>query len=1028
MFSGNIRRDALKKNVLKIFLICCFIATLFTFSSAQQLTGSLKGLITDNEGNSLPGVTVTASSPSMMGNQAYVTTDTGLFRFAALPPGTYKLVAALPGFKTIARDNIVVRIGMTVSIDFVMEVAAVEEQVTVTATSPTVDVESSKISVTMDNEVLKNIPMARDLYDVVNSIPGAVSEGAAYRRTSVIHGATVRGNTYAFDGVNMNDPVVMYPLTNINFDVIQEVEMVTGGHPAEVGYTDGGYINVVTKSGGNSFSGAANFYYSSEDTTKVLFPDTQLKAMGVKAPEYAVSDLDVSGSLGGPIIRDRLWFFGNARYLFNSFTSPFRPATIAGEVFEPAPDMDHTEMMGFAKLTAQFSSKLKFMGMFNYTDIYEPYFKLDKGWNVAPEAMRRWDHEKGYTGNAIITWLLDPNTFLDLRAGYVRRYFPVPLQPDAVNNPVYADGSTTYAWGSARFNETYLRKRFQASAYITRFQDNFLGGSHEFKAGVEFEDAYGDWNWWRANSMIWNYWNNNPYWSRARGLSRTTYGDGNLAFYICATEKDKSLIADKAQRIGGFLQDSMTIKNRLTINAGLRVDYSYGFKPGATKGRSDQLAYDIGNYYLVPAYGVNPYGELETPEWKDIITWTTLSPRLGITYDVFGNGKTALKASLGRYTEYLMLQYFSVLHPFYPRTFAFYWFDENNNSIPDSPPVDKYVHFGTTPDVMKFEYSAKKIDPNTKSPISDEMIIQLQHEVMKDFSLSIAYIYKNKTNIVEDVLYDPASDKYWYTYDLASDWWIPFTTVIPAHDNYLAQEVTMYFLSKSAPALWLTMANVPEAKRKYQAFELSFNKRMSNGWQLGGSVVLSKMEGNIGGGYGVSWGWSGAFNNANYLVNNYGRLDFDRPVVIKLFGTFELPYKIFASFFFNHYDGAPFQRTVTIYPPAAWAAANNVDTRYSYAINVETAGVRRTQGTDILDLRLEKTFNLGTYGRLGIFLDAFNILGFNQVLVNQNPAGTWRPTQPGEDDAKYFAPSASYKVVTGVQGTRQFKFSLRYTF
>lgn len=245
--------------------------------------------------------------------------------------------------------------------------------------------------------------MARDLYDVVNTIPGAVSEGVAYRRTSIIHGATVRGNTFAFDGVNMNDPVVMYPLTNINFDVIQEVEMVTGGHPTEVGYMDGGYINVVTKTGENSFSGAANLYYSSKDTTKVLFPDTQLKAMGVGVPEYAFSDLGVSASLGGPLIRDKLWFFGNARYLFNSYTSPFRPAIIAGTDFGPAPNMDHTEIMGFGKLTAQLSSNLRFMGMFNYTDIYEPYFTLDKGWNITPEAMRRWDHEKGYTDNAIIT-------------------------------------------------------------------------------------------------------------------------------------------------------------------------------------------------------------------------------------------------------------------------------------------------------------------------------------------------------------------------------------------------------------------------------------------------------------------------------------------------------------------------------------------------------------------------------------------------------------------------------------------------
>ncbi len=154
--------------------------------------------------------------PAMMGTKSFVTTETGSFRFPSLPPGTYKVVAELKGFKTVERTDIIVRVGMTVTVDINMEVAAVEEEITVVAASPVVDVQSSKLAVTVDSNMLKNIPLRRDLYDIMTAAPGVVSEGVTYRRTFSAHGATVRSNTTAFDGVNMNDPVVMYTLTNIN--------------------------------------------------------------------------------------------------------------------------------------------------------------------------------------------------------------------------------------------------------------------------------------------------------------------------------------------------------------------------------------------------------------------------------------------------------------------------------------------------------------------------------------------------------------------------------------------------------------------------------------------------------------------------------------------------------------------------------------------------------------------------------------------------------------------------------------------
>ena len=304
------------KKSSKVLLIFCLILGVSSGALAQApQTGSIKGTITDNEGNPLPGVTMTVSSESLMGQKTYVTTDTGAYRFPALPPGTYTVVAEIPGFKRVSRREIIVRVGMSVTIDIMMEVTTIEEEITVTAAAPTVDVESSKIAVVMDNDMLNNIPLARDLYDIVNSAPGAVSEGNPGSRTTSIHGATVRGTTYALEGVNMDDPMVRYPITNLNFDVMEEVEMIMGGHPASVGFTDGGYINVVTKSGGNRFSGGAVLYFTNEDTTQSLWTDEEAQALGVTLPSLDKIWFDGSLTLGGPIIKDRIWFFANARLI-----------------------------------------------------------------------------------------------------------------------------------------------------------------------------------------------------------------------------------------------------------------------------------------------------------------------------------------------------------------------------------------------------------------------------------------------------------------------------------------------------------------------------------------------------------------------------------------------------------------------------------------------------------------------------------------------------------------------------------------
>lgn len=1025
----------MEKRIFKALSVLLLFGLVFSLVYSQQQTGTIRGVITDPDGNPLPGVTVTVTSEALMGAQSYISTETGAFRFPALPPGTYKLTAEMTGFKTYTRENIIVRVGMTVTIDFSMEVAAVEEEITITAASPVVDVQSTKIAVIMDKELLKNLPLARDLYDIMTAAPGAVSEGVTYRRTYAIHGSTVRSNTTAFDGVNMNDPVVMYTLTNINFDVMDEVESITAGHPASVGYTDGAYVNIVTKSGGNKFSGGAVAYFTNEAMAQHLWTDEQVQALGVAKPEVSKSWFDGSLTLGGPIAIDKLWFFTNARYIKQeqktNFIGPY--TDVLGQTHNPY-SWTHEEKMGFIKLTGQLGPKIKLMGLFNVVDIYRPMYE-QPGPRVIFQRTRIWDHERGYTGNAVVNYILDQNTFFDFRFGYVHRWFPLPMQKEAQNLPYVYDAGSLYGMlTTARFNETYLRKRLQVGAYFTRFQDNLLGGNHELKGGVEYENTYGDWDWWRKDNMLWymdsRYPPNNYYYS--------TFG--LLYFYICGPESGSTHIKDQGGRIGAYIQDSATFAERLTVNIGVRFDRSWGWKPAVNKAESgNPLSVYIGENiirpYVASRYpanfpeGINPWGALTSPEWKDIISWNSFSPRLGITYDLFGDGRTALKFSANRYTEYLMLQYFSTLHPFYPRSFGLYWYDDNGNGIPET--VDRYVPLPTDFRPMDLEFAKKRLDPKTSSPLTDELTVGVWHELFRNFSLGLNFIYKEKRNILEDVLYSPDLDAYWYhlNYPAAKDFWIPFTTTLPGTDNYPDQTVTFYVRKNSPPApeTFYRLTNVPELKRKYWAVELIFNKRMSEGWQLGGSVVYSKAYGNIGGWYGDSWGWSGAADSPNFFVNNYGRINTDRPLQIKLYGTVQLPYRVFLSGFYQYMDGGWWGRYATIRPPTSWSTANNAYRTY-YGVYIEPVDARKQRAWNTLDVRLEKEFALGNFGRLGAYVDVENLLGWSGVGVGLDDIYRWDPVAEGPNQPGTKTLESSYKVLSSVSGLREVKFSLRFSF
>jgi len=1007
----------MRRGTILGMILLCISLTSFLGSQERQ-SGSLRGKVVDDNGQALPGVSITISGPALLGKVTALTNAEGLFRAPLLMPGeNYELRIELPGFETIIRQGLIINVGKTISIDIQMTPSTITKEVKVVASTPTVDVVKSATSKTMTSAMMTSLPIGRNLDAVINTAPGVISG-------SILgHGYGEQG--MVMDGIQMTEPDVgggaLGYDVGLAWDMLDEVELVTTGAPADTFASTGGLVNVVTKSGGNKFSGEASVYYTNENLVKVKLPREDLEALGLGMPNFPIYDFDAALSLGGPIIKDKIWFLGELRYANSKETGDFKPTVINGKQYNSY-DRTYPNYIGFFKLSAQVARNFRVFAMGHYSMQDVMYYY--GGWGLTNEANK---HNKpvrfNYSGTA--AWTIDNNTILDLRVGGLYfKWTGVNTKEGNPDSPHFSDDYTGYAWGNTGANEYTYKPKINISLNLIRFQDNFLGGNHEFKAGIEFERNRGDWGFYMKNPVFWYYYNGNPYYYRGLyGIDQAdpVDGDGFIEIAAMGDKEGSGAEIGITSRIGGFIQDSFTIK-RLTVNLGARVDHLKAWSPGRSKGASSAFAQAMGEAYFVPEFGLNPYAEVKYETWDNAFPYGTfISPRLGATFDLFGNGKTALKASLSRQQEGFVTGTFSSMYPLTWRSYYFQWWDENGNGQPDLPGIDRYLTYDNPLDMLSDSYK-RSIDPNVKIPYEDEIALGVDHELLKNLNVGARYIYKNRKRIMGNVLYDEASKRYWYSYEQAPEWWVPFKTTIPAFGDFPAQTLTMYFQSNDAPDQVRRLTNVPEAKMKFNTFELSFEKRMADGWQVGGSVNFTKMTGNYPMTY-ASWASMGIYSNPNTFVNADGDLPFSRPIMIKLYGTFRLPYDFMFSFFYQHTDGSPWGRTVSVRPPTAWTEANNVKP-ISYSVRVEKIGTRRNQGSDSLDVRLEKDFRVGP-GKLGIYADIFNLLASYTVSVSKNPGGTWQPDNVNTAEGK-FTPGRLGLDYIG--GSRLIKFSVFYRF
>jgi len=712
-------------------------------------------------------------------------------------------------------------------------------------------------------------------------------------------------------------------------------------------------------------------------------------------------------------------------------TTPFIPWTDPQGIEHEEFHRSNEEKIGFFKVTSRFIPELQVSGMFNYNSRYRSVFEPTVSWNRPKESTHTMDREISFTGTAVLSYSLNQNTMAFGKMSFTHKKLPLGLDANGINKPQYLDQGTERLWGSAGFNENRVQDRFQLTASITHFRENFLGGDHELKAGAEIEVISSEYAVWKADNLLINYYYDNPNFF-GQDISPSTgflVNKGLTSFSIAAESALDNNPKIESRRLSAFVQDSITLWERLTLTLGLRFDRSDSELSTHSKGVSgNDVSIFIGENIIQPVVEANPFKIISALSWKNIIVWNAFSPRIGLSFDVFGNGKSLFKASFSRYTEPFMLNYLTDLNPLDPyRSHQYFWFDENMNDEVDVN--DTYVPYPEDYRVYLEDYSRDRVAPGIRAPYTDEFTVGICQEIFRDFSLRVSYINKTKKKILANVLYDPDLDRDWYTTTQdTQNWWIPFETVVPGVDNYPDSRLTVYYRSNDAPLLFSRLKNIPELKRKHQALEIAFDKRMSHNWQLNGSLVFSQSTGNVSHMVEGDYGFANEILNPNSFVNlpEDSKFFYDIPLSLKLMGTYKMPFGFFLSFYYRYMSGIPWTRSIAVIPPSAWTQANNA---FSTPVTVflEKPGDRRTEPYSSLDLRIEKQFRAGRAGSISFAADILNVFGTKNDFTHQNDGGFWYPDDENTVQGTRVLSSA-YRNITSLFGTRTLRLTFRLSF
>ncbi|HVF49363.1 MAG TPA: TonB-dependent receptor [Pyrinomonadaceae bacterium] len=924
--------------IMTAMMVLCF--ALFTMSAMAQTstTGSIEGTVTDVNGAAVPGVTVSVTSPNLIRPQSATTNDEGIYRIPNLPPGRYIVVVeAASGFGRYEQTDVEVNLSKTSNVTISLRPAGATEVVEVTASSgAAVDVTTATTGTNISTEQFSNFPTQRTVQSLYTIAPTVTRSGlrdsSGRDRDPSVGGSSGPENNYILDGVTVSDPAFGGSGANLPFEFVQEVEIKTGAVSAEYGKATGGIFNVVTKSGSNEIRGDVFAFFTSKSFVREV--KTSAIPFTGSAPN-GFSEVDAGFDIGGPIIKDKLWFFGAfnpqmrknyfltqtlAQEVNNKVTTPFYAGKITwginqNNTFNFSTFGDFTRQEGFLFGNAGFGSDLSsFQGTtetggsnyaFRLNSVFTPNFIAEfsvglhfQRANTIPSA--------GSADQSLVT-----DRFAILRNGAVLT--PVNTAVTASNGLrlAFVDG----AGGTVQRNfvrqgfglrSDQDRDRFEAAA---RLQN--VWGKHTFKYGAELTS-----NKYKINTFSTGPTND----FGIAGVPALRYRVENrfaicqrtgaaLATLTCAdatrVTRATQLLASGALAGTGITSvvqgpvSGTNITNPFLLLDVVRVrDFSLNTQGGTT-------STDVQSFYLQDDFKVTRNLQLNLGlRWdfqqakgttSDYLTLndfrSNTQPRLGLIWDFTGQGRGKIFANYARYLETPIPLDVNV------RAAG----DEIQNDFNlNANRLNAPVGTGTVTGgfLGNLGNHSTPFDPGLKPQTVNEFTAGIDFEVVRDLSLGFRGIYRAQDEVIEDGSFDDGTNYFLFNPGRRGN---GETTEDLACAGDASQGIAAQCFGK--------------ARRYYRALEFTATKRFRDNYQFIASYVFSSLIGNYEGLFRNDNGQSdpnitSLFDLVSLLRGTYGRLPNDRPHQFKFDGSYRFPFKLMTSASFRAQSGIPFNALI----------------------------------------------------------------------------------------------------------------------
>jgi hypothetical protein len=872
----------------------------------QGLLGALTGTVKDTSGAVLPGAVVRLESPALPGGERRTTTDEkGQWRFHLVPPGSYTLVVELtPRFRSVQDPGLTIGAGETVERTIVLAPAGVAESVTVTA--GTLNPRTSGIETRFGLDYLRTMPTNRySMFSLINQAPGVspTSPSSGSINTVSVFGSAVNENAFLIDGTNFTCPCQGVSRAEPIVDVIQELHVQSVGASVEFGNLQGAVFNVVTRQGGSRVAADAAYHGQWAALTAqpvVAAVDRSALVTGYERIRYR----DLTGSLGGPVRRDRLWFFSAFQYLRDYDSQPGA---------NPSTPRRYEQNKVFGKLNWRLTPSLQLMQSFHREEWVNPPPPTVAAPFVTTQRLHASVPNMTF---ASLSHVVSDRTLWEFRLGrFLLRQDGDPNSGDRATPP-HTDEITGIASGNVGQMTTLRLDRITAKAVLHHYRSGLFGVDHQFRAGAAFE----------------------------RGLHRllqaipggVRYHDRNGAPFH-AVLRAPSIAGGIFATPALFASDSFRVRNRLTVDAGVRFDHSRAIVPALP---------------VVDAEGRETAERL--PELGTVYTLNAVSPRLGASLLLDRAGRTMLRMSYGRFHQGVLT-------------------GELDPVSPGSAPTRTMAYDAETGGYTRFvsEVSGANLalDPNTRSPRTDEFSLAFDRELTPRLRASAAYIRKRGGDFLGWV--DRGGE---YRDDTRT---LPDGTVVPVR-----------VLTNSTADRRFFLTNQDTHFVHYDGMVLAIEKRMAGGWQASGSYTYSRAHGLQATSTAVAEepqfstiaraGFLTFGQDPNDLTNAAGRLANDRPHVVRAAAAWRLPWRaVLVAVNVQRFSGKP------------WAASTQVTLpQGSRRILLEPRGTRRLPSQSLIDLRVAKTVTLGAGTSVDVLLDVLNLLNDDAAegLVAENPA------------------------------------------